>query len=215
MKILLSLLFLLTAAFAQASYPDSWWEVIPEQNRRGSWEILPHEAKAGEVILSKRNELGIFSNLAYAPFYLDHVHYESVEALWQMMKYPDPTDESDLRNSLAYPFSREEVQQMYDFDAKRAGDAGNKINKENGIKFISYKKYKFDYKDMGEGSHFHYILIKRAIRSKVMQNPEVRRLLLKTKGLILKPDHHQSSNSPRSYFYHKILMDIRDDLKND
>ena len=58
----LSLFFISSALLA--SYPTHWWEKVPEQERRGSWEILPHEAARGEVILSKRNELGVFSNLA-------------------------------------------------------------------------------------------------------------------------------------------------------
>ena len=36
---------------------------MPEA-QRGWWEILPQVAKSGEVILSKRNELGILSNFA-------------------------------------------------------------------------------------------------------------------------------------------------------
>ena len=35
-------------------YPEHWWQKIDEQDRQGSWEILPHECKKGiELILSK------------------------------------------------------------------------------------------------------------------------------------------------------------------
>ncbi|MFZ1700108.1 MAG: hypothetical protein WBO10_09635 [Pyrinomonadaceae bacterium] len=44
-------------------YPIVWFAAINDLNKPG-WEILPQEAKAGEVILSKRNELGILSNFA-------------------------------------------------------------------------------------------------------------------------------------------------------
>ena len=52
------LLFLsATLALAQ-NYPAHWWTPVPEENKP-NWEILPQAAKPGEVILSKRNELGI------------------------------------------------------------------------------------------------------------------------------------------------------------
>lgn len=53
--------------------------------------------------------------------------------------------------------------------------------------------------------------MQRATRAKLIQNPNVYRLLLKTKGLKLIPDHEQGKNQPPSYLYHKILMDIRDE----
>ena len=130
-----------------------------------------------------------------------------------MMKYPDTQDRRDIRNNInEYPFNRSEVIGMHGFEAKKAGDAANKINKKHGIKFISYQGHQFDYKDMGKGSEFHYKLMKRAIRAKVMQNPKIKTLLIKTKGLKLMPDHHQGEGKPKSYFYHKILMDIRKNL---
>ena len=39
-------------------YPKVWFALIDDPNKP-AWEILPQEAKPGEVILSKRNELGI------------------------------------------------------------------------------------------------------------------------------------------------------------
>src|SRR4051812_33195562 len=69
-------------------YPAEWWAPIPESERQ-SWEILPQDAGADEVIVSKRTELGVFSNLTAAPFEFEGTHYASVEGLWQMMKYPE------------------------------------------------------------------------------------------------------------------------------
>ncbi len=60
------------------SYTAVWFAPINDRNKP-SWEILPQEAKAGEVILSKRNELGILSNFAATPFELDGKRYASVE----------------------------------------------------------------------------------------------------------------------------------------
>ena len=42
------------------SYPAVWFAPINDPNKP-DWEILPQEAMAGGVILSKRNELGIFA----------------------------------------------------------------------------------------------------------------------------------------------------------
>src|SRR5271170_752837 len=44
-------------------YPAHWWTPVPT-NGAPSWEILPQEAGPAEVILSKRNELGLLSNFA-------------------------------------------------------------------------------------------------------------------------------------------------------
>lgn len=209
-KLLLLLLLFTTSAFAN-NYPAHWWKIVPENQRQGSWEILPHECKKGEVILSKRNELGVFSNLGHSPFELDGVRYESVEGLWQGMKYPELNDVNDIRNTLTgYPYTREEVYLMHGFPSKKAGDAANKVMKVNGIDWVSYQGMKFNYKDMGAGSDLHYQIIFSAIFSKVEQNPKIKELLLKTKGLTLKPDHKMGSNKPESYKYHQILMDIRE-----
>ncbi len=64
---------LLLAAFIvysfAAPYPAHWWTPIIDPHKP-AWEILPQAAKPGEVILSKRNELGILSNFAATPFTL-------------------------------------------------------------------------------------------------------------------------------------------------
>src|ERR1051326_8307595 len=48
-------------------YPAHWWTPVNDP-KKPDWEILPQEAKPGEVILSKRNELGVLSNFAATPF---------------------------------------------------------------------------------------------------------------------------------------------------
>ena len=52
---------------ARTKYPAYWWTPVAT-NGAPSWEILPQEARPGEVILSKRNELGLLSNFAATPF---------------------------------------------------------------------------------------------------------------------------------------------------
>ncbi|MBM4387848.1 MAG: hypothetical protein FJ088_08930, partial [Deltaproteobacteria bacterium] len=59
-------------------YPSRWWEPVSD-NEKASWEVLPQEAKQGEVILSKRNDLGILSNFAPTPIEIDGEKYARVE----------------------------------------------------------------------------------------------------------------------------------------
>ncbi len=210
MKSICFFFFTVLFSFSFADYPAHWWQVVSEEQRKGSWEILPQEAKVGEVILSKRNELGLFSNLGHTPFFYDGEFYESVEGLWQSMKYPE--DKTDPRFSFEYPYSRDEVKLLFGFTSKKAGDTANKIMKENNIDWISYNKVKFNYKDMNCGSSYHYKIISEAIKEKIIQNPELKELLLSTKGLTLMPDHNIRKTKPASYFYNEILMLIRENL---
>lgn len=198
-----------------AQYPASWWTAVP-RDQAPSWEILPQDAKEGEVILSKRNELGIFSNLAHSPLKFENELYASVEAFWQMMKYPDEGDLTDdrLKFIKEYPMTRDQVKNLSNFESKSAGDAANKVMKDHQINWISYKGKKFNYKDMGAGSDYHYSLIYQVIEAKVYQNTAIKGLLLKTGNLILKPDHQQSASSPKAYYYFEILMDIRKKIQN-
>lgn len=102
-------------------YPATWFMAINDPNKP-DWEILPQEAKAGEVILSKRNELGILSNFAATPFEMDGKRYASVEGFWQMMLYPEgPDDERAKDRRITWKYTREQVAQMTAFEAKQAG----------------------------------------------------------------------------------------------
>src|SRR3954453_9052690 len=81
---------------AAARYPARWWAPLPREGAP-SWEILPQEAGPGEVILSKRHELGLLSNFAPTPFEFHGKRYASLEGFWQMMKYPE--DANDPRST--------------------------------------------------------------------------------------------------------------------
>ena len=59
----------------------------------------------------------------------------------------------------------------------------------------------------------HYRLILAAMRAKANQNPEVKRILLETFDLILKPDHHGEENPPPEWKYYDIWMQIRRELR--
>ncbi len=209
----LSVIGILTIATAAAShtYPAEWWKEVPKDQAK-PWEILPQEAKPGEVILSKRTELGIFSNFGHTPFTLDRKKYESVEGFWQMMKYPDPDDPKDPRHGkdLAWPYTRDEVSQLYGEDAKKAGDATKENYQKLNITFVSYQGKRMEYK--GKDQMEHYELIFRVIQAKIDQNKNARNLLIATGDLILRPDHKQEENPPPAYRYYDILMKIRSGL---
>src|SRR5271163_2159579 len=107
---ILTALSLAVAFLSQpASYPAHWWTPVPEAEK-ASWEILPQAAKPGEVILSKRNELGILSNFAPTPFHYRGVRYASVEGFWQMMLYPEGADDPRAKApGIVWPHTRTEV----------------------------------------------------------------------------------------------------------
>jgi predicted NAD-dependent protein-ADP-ribosyltransferase YbiA (DUF1768 family) len=195
-------------------YPARWWKPVPT-NGAPAWEILPQEAKPGEVILSKRNELGLLSNFAPTPFAFHGKRYASIEGFWQMMKYPeDANDPRATFPGLAWKYTRAEVAQLASFDAKHAGDFANTNMAKMGITWVTFEGKRMEYRPETPGAH--YQLIVAATREKVRQNPEVRRVLLATGHLILKPDHYQETNAPAAWRYYDILMQIRTELqKND
>src|SRR5579863_4600665 len=104
-------------------YPARWWTPVSE-DQRAVWEITPQAAGPGEVILSKRNELGILSNFAATPFPFHGKRYASVEGFWQMMLYPEgPEDPRAKASAITWLHTRDEVAQMVSFEAKDAGTA--------------------------------------------------------------------------------------------
>src|SRR5436190_19865381 len=96
-------------AHPAASYPAHWWTPVPQEGAP-AWEILPQEAGPGEVIVSKRNELGLLSNFAATPFTFRGQRYASLEGFWQMMKYPEgPDDPRATSPGLEWKFTRAQV----------------------------------------------------------------------------------------------------------
>ena len=198
---------------ARANYPAHWWTPVPT-NGAPAWEILPQAAAPGEVILSKRNELGLLSNFAPTPFTFHGQRYASLEGFWQMMKYPE--DEQDPRatfRGLQWAYTRAQVAQLTAFDAKRAGDLAERNMKQMGITWVTFEGKRMEYRPASPGEH--YRLIVAATHEKVFQNPEVKKVLLATGDLILKPDHHQETNAPAAWRYYEILTQIRAELKRE
>ncbi len=198
---------------AAEKYPVRWWQPVPAGGAP-AWEILPQAAGPGEVILSKRNELGLLSNFAATPFILHGQRYASLEGFWQMMKYPEgPDDPRATFPGVEWNFTRNQVAQLVSFSAKHAGDLADRNMAKMGITWVSFGGRRMEYRPARPGAH--YQLIVAATREKVRQNPEVRRVLLATGNLVLKPDHHQEPDAPAAWRYYEILTRIRTELQHE
>ena len=190
-----------------ARYPAHWWTPVPAEGAPG-WEILPQAAGPGEVILSKRNELGILSNFAATPFRFRGKQYASLEGFWQAMLYPESSRDPRARYpGLEWKFTRDQVAAMTAFEAKAAGDLAEANMRKMGIGWVSFEGRRFAYRPRKPGRH--YQLIVAASWAKLRQNPKVREVLLATGDLILKPDHHEEPNAPAAWHYYEIWMRVR------
>jgi len=194
-------------------YPAHWWAPIPKEGAP-DWEILPQEAEPGEVILSKRHELGLLSNFAPTPFVFRGKHYASLEGFWQMMLYPENDQDPRMKSSgLEWKYTREQVAEMTSFEAKDAGTLAEENMKKMVIGWVTFEGRQIEYRPVEAGEH--YRLIVAATWEKVRQNPEVKKVLLSTGDLILKPDHHQEANAPAAWRYYEILTEIRAELQKE
>jgi predicted NAD-dependent protein-ADP-ribosyltransferase YbiA (DUF1768 family) len=212
-KVALLLFVLSSAVLAQnrEPYPARWWTPIPE-DQKAVWEILPQAAKPGEVILSKRNELGILSNFAATPFEFRGQRYASVEGFWQMMLYPEgPADPRAKAPGITWPHTRAEVARMTAFEAKDAGTAAEENMRKMGIQWVTFEGRRMTYRAKKKAEH--YRLIVEAMHAKLEQNPKVRETLLRTGDLILLPDHIEEPDAPPEWHYYKIWMEIRSELQ--
>jgi predicted NAD-dependent protein-ADP-ribosyltransferase YbiA (DUF1768 family) len=193
------------------AYPPHWWTPVAKEGAP-AWEILPQEAGPGEVILSKRHELGLLSNFAATPFVFRGQRYASLEGFWQMMLYPERSDDPRATfKGLAWKHTRAQVAQMTAFEAKDAGTLAEENMRRMGIGWVTFEGRQLEYRPAIPGEH--YRLIVEATREKVRQNPDVKRVLLATGGLLLRPDHHQEPNAPAAWRYYEILTIIRAELQ--
>ena len=195
---------------SRAEFPAHWWTPVPREGAP-AWEILPQEAGPGEVILSKRHELGRLSNFAPTPFTFRGRRYASLEGFWQMMLHPEGADDPRVRDGVEWIFTREEVAAMTAFDAKHAGERAEQNMMRLGIDWVSFEGRRFPYRSATPGEHHR--LIVAATHEKVRQNPEVREVLLATGDLVLRPDHHEEPGAPPEWRYFEILTAIRSELR--
>ena len=144
-------------------YPARWWQPVPEAEKAW-WEILPQAAGPGEVILSKRNELGLLSNFAATPFDYRGRRYASLEGLWQSMKYPEgPDDPRATYPGLTWPHGREEVMAMVAFEAKSAGDEAERNMRIMGIDWISFEGERLRYRGPDQARHYVWLSVSVAM----------------------------------------------------
>jgi len=215
MRISILLLMIVFSAVAYAQdrgpYPARWWTPVPE-DQKAWWEILPQAAKPGEVILSKRNELGILSNFAPTPFTFQGKRYASVEGFWSMMFYPEgPGDPRAQALGITWLHMREDVAQMTAFDARDAGEKGEANMRKLGIDWVTFDGKRMQYRSKTRAEH--YRLVVGAMRAKLEQNPKVRETLLQTGDLVLMPDHVEDPDPSEEWLYFKIWMEIRTELQ--
>jgi predicted NAD-dependent protein-ADP-ribosyltransferase YbiA (DUF1768 family) len=203
-------LFSFSIAAAGAGYPARWFAPVPE-DQKAVWEILPQAAKPGEVILSKRNELGILSNFAATPFTFRGKHYASVEGFWQMMLYPEGPNDPRNQKGISWTHTRDEVSQMTSFDAKDAGTAAEENMGKLAIDWVTFEGRRMPYRSTAKGEHHN--LIVAAMRAKLAQNPKVKEILLATGDLKLLADHIQELDAPPEWFYNRMWMEIRRELQ--
>ena len=200
-----------TAVVRDSRYPAHWWAPVPKDGVP-AWEILPQEAGPGKVILSKRHELGLLSNFAPTPFTFRGKRYASLEGFWQAMKYPEDADDPRAKfPGLTWAFTRAQVEQLASFEANKAGALAEDNMKNMGIGWVSFEGQRFDYRPKEPGEHYRIIVA--AMREKLAQNPEVKKALLATGDLILKPDHHQDPDAPAAWRYFEIWMQLRAELQ--
>ena len=124
-----------------------------------AWEILPQEAGPGEVILSKRHELGLLSNFAPTPFTFHGKRYASLEGFWQMMLYPEGPDDPRAKfPGLAWKHTRDQVAQMTAFEAKNAGTLAEANMKKMGIDWVTFEGKRIEYRAAKPGEHYDLIV---------------------------------------------------------
>lgn len=129
-----------------------------------------------------------------------------------MMLYPEgPDDPRAKAKDVEWKYTRDQVAQLTAFEAKAAGTLAEENMKKLGIDWATFEGKRLPYRSATPGEH--YRLIVEATRAKVDQNPEVRRVLLATGDLILKPDHYGEPDPPPEWKYFEILMKIRADLQ--
>ena len=198
---------------APGNYPPHWWEPVAREGAP-AWEILPQEAAPGEVILSKRHELGLLSNFAATSFTFRGKRYASLEGFWQMMLYPENNkDPRATFPGVHWANTREQVARLVSFEAKKAGELAEENMKTMGIDWVSFEGKRFEFRPREPGEH--YRLIVAATWEKVGQNPKVKKVLLSTGDLVLRPDHHQEPNAPAAWRYFEILTEIRSRLQQE
>jgi len=190
-------------------FPESWWKEV-QRDPAKYWEILPQDAGYMEVILSERNELRLLSNFTETPFVFHGVCYPTIESFWQMMKFPETTNDPRWSWTQAWPWTREQVAGMNGHGARAAGNFANTLMEKNEANWATFEGQRFTL--VSQTQDIHYNLILQALQEKIRQNPEVYEVLVKTKNLKLRPDHTISEKSPKEWHSYQLWTDIRQSI---
>ena len=161
---------------------------------------LVDESKVVNIASNSTNETEArLSNLSYSPFVMDWRKYTSVEAFWQWLKFEDEE-------------TRLEIAEMFWYKSKYW------INFDKASKS---KTFVYELVSYIVWSEEHHWLMKRAIRCKLEQNPEILKLLLETwnKKIIHCPTRKDWTPYPDSTtipaeVFSRIYMELREEFRN-
>lgn len=139
------------------------------------------------------------SNLYPSPFIFDGVEYASIEAFWMSIKYPE-----------SY-IGRDSIKLLDWIKAKRSWE---------DAKFL--KSFKYQWKEIVMWSEDHHYLLKRALKAKLQQYPDILQALLNTWD---RPLIHIVFTKDRQFLladsktipwvkFAQIYTELRDEFKN-
>ena len=102
---------------------------------------------------------------------------------------------------------------MTAFEAEDAGTLAEANMAKMGITWVTFEGRRERGPSRADPASNSHRLIVEATREKVRQNDNVRKVLLATGDLMLKPDHIQEADAPAAWRYYQILTMIRGELQ--
>ena len=201
---------LTAAAKAPQGYPAGWWQEIPRE-QAWPWEVLPQNAGPGEVILSKRTQLGLFTSFATTPFTFHERRYASMLGFEASLRYPEGPSDPRLADGVKWSHTREEVAGLTGLQAHRAGERAEDNMRALGIGWVSFQGERIEY--LGAGHERYAELVEEASLAKLRQDPQLERLLLSTGDLRLRPDYRSKADTVPASLYCEVWTRIRARLR--
>jgi hypothetical protein len=153
--------------------------------------IKPEEKPLNVASMSVEPIAKLLSNFAETPFVLDGVRYASVEGFYQSLRITDPV-------------RRAQAAQLHGKEAKAAG---------RDFKNVTHGEYRGEVFELGGPRHHE--IVKRALRAKLEQNPELARQFIEThpRPIIHNTGRPESKSTkyPGAVFS-QTLMELRQEL---
>jgi predicted NAD-dependent protein-ADP-ribosyltransferase YbiA (DUF1768 family) len=156
-----------------------------------SKKLTPPNERPLNVSSGTQEAIGkLMSNFAHTPFTLDGRKYASVEGFYVSLKFLEPEE-------------RAAVAQLHGREARAAGRSSTLVH-------TSYEGDEFEL-----GSEAHHALVKRAIRAKLAQHPEIAEAFVATHPRPLV--HRTGRPEPRNtklpgVVFCRILSELREEL---